>query len=76
MHPKNRYKEDRPDFVALAGKYPALAPFVNSGKIDFSDAAALRVLTRALLKEDFELDVELREDRLCPTVSPGLNCAD
>jgi 23S rRNA A1618 N6-methylase RlmF len=36
--------------------------------IDFQDSAALRTLTRCLLKEDWELDVDLREDRLVPTV--------
>lgn len=37
--------------------------------IDFKDAAALRALTTCLLKEDWGYDVELPEDRLCPTVS-------
>lgn len=36
--------------------------------INFQDAAALRALTRCLLKEDWDLDVDLREDRLVPTV--------
>ena len=36
--------------------------------IDFKDPAALRALTCALLKDDWDLDAELREDRLCPTV--------
>ena len=41
-------------------------------QIDFKDANALRALTTALLKEDWNLDVQLREDRLCPTVSPDV----
>lgn len=69
MHPKNRYKDARPDFAALATRYASLAPHVMDGRIDFSDAAALRALTTALLKEDFDLDVKLRDDRLCPTVA-------
>jgi len=36
--------------------------------IDFQDPSALRALTRCLLKEDWGLDVDLREDRLVPTV--------
>lgn len=40
----------------------------NGASIDFNDARALRALTAALLRHDFGLDVELREDRLCPTV--------
>ncbi|GMK58629.1 hypothetical protein CspeluHIS016_0600710 [Cutaneotrichosporon spelunceum] len=75
MHPKNRYRDARPDFAALARKHAALAPFVYGSSIDFSDAAALRALTTALLKEDFGLDVELREDRLCPTVANRLDYA-
>lgn len=39
--------------------------FVN---IDWKDSNALRALTTALLEEDWELDVELLGDRLCPTV--------
>ncbi|BEI91271.1 uncharacterized protein CcaverHIS019_0400910 [Cutaneotrichosporon cavernicola] len=72
MHPKNPY-HTRPDFVGLAGKHPSLAPFVQSGNIDFSDAGALRALTTALLKEDFGINVELRQDRLCPTVANRLD---
>lgn len=37
--------------------------------IDFKDPAALRQLTQCLLKRDFDLEVNLPEDRLCPTVS-------
>jgi hypothetical protein len=44
----------------------------ESSEIDFKDANALRALTTALLKEDWNLDVQLREDRLCPTVSPDV----
>lgn len=72
MHPKNKYNT-RPDFSALASRYPALAPFVHDGRIDFNDAAALRALTTALLEADFGLQVELRDDRLCPTVR-GPHC--
>lgn len=43
--------------------------------IDFQDAAALRTLTRCLLKEDWKLDVDLREDRLVPTVGTHVSHA-
>lgn len=36
--------------------------------IDWKDGDALRALTRALLKEDWDFEVDLPEDRLCPTV--------
>lgn len=39
--------------------------------INFKDASALRSLTETLLLEDWDLQVDLREDRLCPTVSPA-----
>ncbi|KLT38635.1 hypothetical protein CC85DRAFT_331431 [Cutaneotrichosporon oleaginosum] len=73
MHPKNPYNDARPDFAVLAGKYAELKPFVRGNNIDFTDAAALRALTTVLLKEDFDLDVRLREDRLCPTVANRLD---
>jgi methyltransferase len=36
--------------------------------IDFQSPDALRTLTCALLKQDWDLDVDLRDDRLVPTV--------
>ncbi|WVR05733.1 hypothetical protein IAU60_002758 [Kwoniella sp. DSM 27419] len=74
MHKLNPYLEKRPDFALLASRFPDFAPFVTISaegypSIDFQDAAALRALTRCLLKEDWDLDVDLREDRICPTVS-------
>lgn len=74
MHQNNPYLKQKPDFARLASRYPKFAPFVNISEdgypsIDFQNPAALRELTRCLLKEDWDLDVDLREDRLCPTVS-------
>ena len=47
----------------------------ESGKVflDFKNADALRALTRCLLKEDFDLSVELPTDRLVPTLPLRLN---
>lgn len=39
--------------------------------IDWKDSDALRALTCALLKEDWQLDVDIPPDRLCPTVRPS-----
>ncbi|KAJ9107695.1 hypothetical protein QFC21_001155 [Naganishia friedmannii] len=74
MHPKNPYSDRPPNFDELAAQYPTFQPFVThtgSGKpcIDFKNPAALRELTRSLLKKDFDLDVVLPEDRLCPTLA-------
>ncbi|WVQ97117.1 hypothetical protein IAU59_004227 [Kwoniella sp. CBS 9459] len=78
MHRLNPYLEKKPDFARLASRFPDFAPFVTISEegyasIDFQDAAALRALTRCLLKEDWDLDVELQEDRLSPTVPNRLD---
>lgn len=41
--------------------------------VDFKNPACLRALTWALLKDDFQLDVQLPLDRLIPTVPLRLN---
>lgn len=42
-------------------------------KIDFKSDNALRVLTKCLLKKDFQLDVILPPDKLIPTLPLRLN---
>ena len=37
-------------------------------ELDFNDPAAVKQLTKTLLKLDFDIDVELPDDRLCPPV--------
>lgn len=37
--------------------------------LNFSDPNAVMQLTKTLLKVDFDLSIELPEDRLCPPVS-------
>lgn len=78
MHPRNRYKDNKPNFDELAKKYPEFARHVirnQAGKatLDFHDSESLRSLTCTLLKEDFGLEVELPLDRLIPTLSLRLN---
>ncbi|XP_005106285.1 RNA N6-adenosine-methyltransferase mettl16 [Aplysia californica] len=78
MHPRNRYKKEKPSFLKLALKYPEFRAHItqdDSGKVflDFKDADALRALTTCLLKEDFDLSVELPSDRLVPTLPLRLN---
>ncbi|GAA5862026.1 hypothetical protein JCM3774_006145 [Rhodotorula dairenensis] len=65
------------DYAELAASvlHPDLSVFLQtsaSGRstLDFRDEAALRALNGALLKRDFDLEVELPPDRLCPSV-PG-----
>jgi 23S rRNA (adenine1618-N6)-methyltransferase len=37
-------------------------------QLDFSDPEAVRQLTKSLLHRDFELKIDLPDDRLCPPV--------
>ncbi|GAA5946099.1 hypothetical protein JCM3775_005531 [Rhodotorula graminis] len=65
------------DYADLAQVVPALAPFLRPARdgrqtIDFRDDAAVRALNAALLKRDFDLALDLPEDRLCPAVPSRL----
>ena len=78
MHPKNIYKDRKPDFKALAIKYPefrqhAVQDLKGNVHLDFKKPECLRALSWALLKDDFGLDVEIPVDRLIPTVPLRLN---
>ncbi|KAI8146820.1 hypothetical protein BJV82DRAFT_398662 [Fennellomyces sp. T-0311] len=75
---QNPYVLKKPHFGELARQFPRFAPFVNTdqnGKpyIDFKDPDAVRTLTWCLLKRDFDLDVELPKNRLCPPVPNRLD---
>ncbi|GAA5979297.1 hypothetical protein JCM11641_001986 [Rhodosporidiobolus odoratus] len=66
-----------PSFVQLADDVPDFAPFLRNAPsggatIDWKDDVAVRALTSALLERDFQLSIELPEDRLCPTVPSRL----
>jgi 23S rRNA (adenine1618-N6)-methyltransferase len=41
----------------------------HNNQLDFSDPASVVQLTKALLKLDFGLEIDLSEQRLCPPVS-------
>ncbi|CAM9946766.1 unnamed protein product [Pylaiella littoralis] len=81
MHDANLYRHYRPDFRELAREYPeTFGPHVrddpDTGRatIDWTDPAAMRELTRVMLRHDFgllEWDAPL--DRLCPPVANRLN---
>ncbi|XP_033748089.1 RNA N6-adenosine-methyltransferase mettl16-like [Pecten maximus] len=78
MHPRNLYKNKKPNFQNLALKYPDFRKFVFpdvTGKLflDFKHPDSLRQLSITLLKEDFDLKLELPLDRLVPTVPLRLN---
>jgi 23S rRNA (adenine1618-N6)-methyltransferase len=62
------------DFRALAQTSEEFSAMLKkNGQLDFSDGASVRALTRALLARDFEIDLVLPEDRLCPPVPNRLN---
>ncbi|BCR94884.1 DUF890 domain protein [Aspergillus luchuensis] len=70
---RNIYK-DEVDFTALALQSPEFAKYLKAnGQLDFSDPDAVRQLTKSLLQRDFELKVEIPENRLCPPVPNRLN---
>lgn len=78
MHPRNRYKDKAPDFIYLASKYPEFQKHVQTtltGRVtlNFKDPEAVRALTCTLLKEDFDLTIEIPLERLIPTVPLRLN---
>lgn len=65
---RNIYKDDV-DFTALALQSPDFAKYLKpNGQLDFTDPDAVRQLTTSLLKRDFNLQVEIPDDRLCPPV--------
>ncbi|RDB24347.1 putative methyltransferase-like protein C27D7.08c [Hypsizygus marmoreus] len=72
MHPRNPY-HNAPDFESLAHSYPPLLKHLKGQTINFHDDAAQRCLTQALLKRDFDLEITLPSDRLCPPVPNRLN---
>jgi 23S rRNA (adenine1618-N6)-methyltransferase len=75
LHPRNRH-QGHYDFAALTAASPALSMFVattpaGDASIDFSDAAAVRALNRALLKTQYGIaHWDLPEGYLCPPI-PG-----
>ncbi|CAG8506596.1 5314_t:CDS:10 [Ambispora leptoticha] len=73
MHPRNRYKNNPPDFNILAYKYASFYPFVKykingEAYIDFKDPLAVQKLTYILLQHDFDLKLDIPLDTLCPMV--------
>ena len=46
-----------------------VGPSTKGRELDFNDPKSVMQLTKTLLKLDFDLDIELPDDRLCPPVS-------
>uniref|UniRef100_A0A914W420 U6 small nuclear RNA (adenine-(43)-N(6))-methyltransferase n=1 Tax=Plectus sambesii TaxID=2011161 RepID=A0A914W420_9BILA len=78
MHPRNPYKERPPDFKELAKNYSVFKDHCTidhhgKARVNFGDPEAVRALTWTLLKNDFNLDVDLPADCLVPRVTQRLN---
>ena len=78
MHPRNPFKDRKPNFKQLADKYEPFRQnitFDAKGKVilDFKNPSCLRALTWALLKDGFEIEVDMPLDRLIPTIPLRLN---
>uniref|UniRef100_A0A0X3NK93 Methyltransferase-like protein 16 n=3 Tax=Schistocephalus solidus TaxID=70667 RepID=A0A0X3NK93_SCHSO len=78
MHIRNQYKFRKPSFRDLYSKYGFFRDVAitdDNGKVtlDFKQPKHLAALSRALLLEDFNLDVEFPLDRLVPTIPLRLN---
>ncbi|KAL7810903.1 hypothetical protein V8C26DRAFT_409701 [Trichoderma gracile] len=58
-----------PDFKAMAHLDPDFAAVVKGRELNFNDPKSVMQLTKTLLKVDFDLRIELPEDRLCPPVA-------
>jgi hypothetical protein len=69
------YLTKRPDFVALALKYPHFSKFVQSnGKVDFRSWHASHALTQVLLQDGFGiLDWNIPEGHLVPALPNRMN---
>lgn len=69
MHIRNRYRTNPADFKQLAEKHEELKKFLikktnGNGTFDFRDPNAVRALTIATAKEDFNLNLELSLGRM------------
>lgn len=75
LHPRNKHR-NRYDFEQLCNTCPELSEFVFVNKyqnqtINFSDAAAVKALNKALLKHFYDInDWDIPADYLCPPI-PG-----
>ena len=71
----------QPNFFELSQKYPALKECVDayaarssrpSCILDWNDQKTLRTLTTVILKDEFDINIDLPSDRLCPPVTNRL----
>lgn len=78
MHERNPFKIKKPDFAMLAEKYEVFRQQTTKDSkdrvhVDFKNPACLKALTWALLKDEYDVDVEIPTDRLIPTIPLRIN---
>ncbi|VDO27092.1 unnamed protein product [Haemonchus placei] len=78
MHPRNPYKDKPPDFNDLATRFADFRAHCTLGSngrvfVNFQEDGAVRSLAKALLKKDFDLEIELPHGCLVPRVPQRLN---
>lgn len=88
MHPRNIYRI-KPNFRQMAKDYPEFSQCLEEAqqqfkqshpwvfddvvRYNYNDSTSLKVLTKILLKKDFDLDVDMPKERLIPMVPQRLN---
>ena len=73
MHPRNPYK-DRIDFKSLGARFHHFAALLDeNGRLDFSNREHTRMLTKCLLKRDYNLQIEFPQDSLSPSLTLKMN---
>ena len=73
MHPRNPYK-NRTDFRVLGARYPAFAALLDqNGRLDFSNREHTIMLTKCLLKRDYNVEIEFPKNSLSPSLSLKMN---
>lgn len=78
MHPRNPFFLKKPNFKALAAKYEQFKEHCDvddkgNVHLDLKKPESLRALSWVLVKEEFDLDVEMPLDRLIPAIPQRLN---
>lgn len=79
MHPRNPFFNKPPDFFQLSQKYPEFSRFCLPTKIekiatvDFKNPESLRAVCWVLLRDLFNLDVELPLNHFIPRVPQRIN---
>ncbi|KAL7747992.1 hypothetical protein RI367_006538 [Sorochytrium milnesiophthora] len=79
FHARNKLLLQAPDFMQLAVTEPALAAFVrfnertSTPSFNFRNPEAVRLLTTAILQQEFALRVDIPPQTLCPMVPNRLS---